>query len=107
MCQLILSLFHFRFTSVKAFRDAVSETADLAGQHEVISETLTSVVLTEIGNLVKEFKEDRKKVYSIKGHTNFPDSIMLSKLEIFSYDGTKREKFLVGEQFTLEKCAGF
>ncbi|XP_042210379.1 formin-binding protein 1-like isoform X3 [Homarus americanus] len=50
-----------QFTSVKAFRDAVSETADLAGQHEVISETLTAVVLAEITTLVKEFKEDRKK----------------------------------------------
>ena len=47
---------------MKAFRDAVSETADLAGQHEVISENLTTVVLVEIAALVKEMKEDRKKV---------------------------------------------
>lgn len=54
--------FFLRFTSVKAFRDAVSETADLAGQHEVISETLTANVYNEISTLIKELKEERKKV---------------------------------------------
>ncbi|KAK7081715.1 Formin-binding protein 1 [Halocaridina rubra] len=33
----------------------------MAGQHEVISETLTAVVLAEISTIVKEYKEDRKK----------------------------------------------
>ena len=52
----------FRFTFVKAFRNAVNETADLAGQHEVIAENLTLYIVQEINTQLKELKEERKKV---------------------------------------------
>lgn len=40
----------------------MGEVTDLAGQHEVIAEDLTSDVIKEITCLVKDFKEERKKV---------------------------------------------
>lgn len=38
------------------------EVNDLAGQHEVIAENLQSDVIKEIGHLVKDIKDERKKV---------------------------------------------
>lgn len=38
------------------------EVNDLAGQHEVIAENLQSDVIREINFLVKDIKEERKKV---------------------------------------------
>lgn len=40
----------------------MGEVTDLAGQHEVIAENLQSDVIKEITFLVKDFKEERKKV---------------------------------------------
>ena len=40
----------------------LTEVNDQAGQHEVVAENLTSAVAKEIVALVKDFKEDRKKV---------------------------------------------
>ncbi|XP_050714494.1 cdc42-interacting protein 4-like isoform X3 [Eriocheir sinensis] len=70
-----------QFTSVKAFRDAVNETADLAGQHEVISENLTTVVLADIAALVKEMKEDRKKHLADGGRVQQQLNHSLQQLE--------------------------
>lgn len=39
------------------------EVNDLAGQHEVIAENLQSDVIREINYLVKDIKEERKKVF--------------------------------------------
>ena len=50
---------------MRAFKDALCETADLAGQHEVIAETLNTSVVQEAHNLMKELKDDRKKVGAI------------------------------------------
>lgn len=40
----------------------MGEVTDLAGQHEVIAENLQSDVIKEITCLVKDLKEERKKV---------------------------------------------
>jgi hypothetical protein len=40
----------------------MTEVNDLAGQHEVIAENLQSNVIREVSILVKDFKEERKKV---------------------------------------------
>ncbi|KAK7580724.1 hypothetical protein V9T40_001353 [Parthenolecanium corni] len=53
--------FSIVFTSCKAFKKMMGEVTDLAGQHEVIAEDLTSDVIKEITCLVKDFKEERKK----------------------------------------------
>ncbi|KFD48625.1 hypothetical protein M513_10480 [Trichuris suis] len=50
------------FTSNIAFREILNELNDLAGQHEVMVEGFQDRVLTEITRLVKEFKEQRKRL---------------------------------------------
>jgi len=39
----------------------LNETNDLAGQHEVISESITSTVIKEIQQRIKETKEEKKR----------------------------------------------
>lgn len=48
----------------------MNEVNDLAGQHEVIAENLQTHIIREVNILVKDFKEDRKKVepFRIKPH---------------------------------------
>lgn len=41
----------------------LTEVNDQAGQHEVVAENLTSAVTKEIVALVKDLKEERKKVF--------------------------------------------
>jgi formin-binding protein 1 len=40
----------------------MNEVGDLAGQHELIAEDMTSTVLQELQLLVRNLKDDRKKV---------------------------------------------
>ena len=40
----------------------IGEIHDIAGQHEVIVENLTSIILRDIQLLVQQVKQDRKKV---------------------------------------------
>lgn len=42
----------------------MEEVSDLAGQHEVIAENLQAHVINELAILVKDFREERKKVWS-------------------------------------------
>ena len=51
-----------RLTCQRSFKDVLNEVNDQAGQHELVAENLTSAVTKEIGVLVKDFKEDRKRV---------------------------------------------
>lgn len=51
-----------RYSTCKAFKAMLCEVNDLAGQHEVIAENLQSDVIREINYLVKDIKEERKKV---------------------------------------------
>lgn len=52
----------FRFSFQKAFIGVVKETDDLAGQHELISETLIDKIWKELHLLHNELKADRRKV---------------------------------------------
>lgn len=40
----------------------MTEVNDLAGQHEVIAENLQSDIIREVTILIKDFKDERKKV---------------------------------------------
>uniref|UniRef100_A0ABD2W0D1 Formin-binding protein 1-like n=1 Tax=Trichogramma kaykai TaxID=54128 RepID=A0ABD2W0D1_9HYME len=51
----------YQYSPCKAFRKELNEVNDQAGQREVIAENLQANVLRELGLLVKEFKDDRKK----------------------------------------------
>lgn len=49
------------FTYCKAFTQALKEVADMAGQHEVIAENLSSQIAKEISIISKELREERKR----------------------------------------------
>ena len=52
----------FRFSFQKAFIGVVKETDDLAGQHELIVESLTEKVYKEFHSLHNELKTERRRV---------------------------------------------
>ncbi|XP_050533254.1 formin-binding protein 1-like isoform X2 [Daktulosphaira vitifoliae] len=52
----------YQYSTCKAFKGMLCEVNDLAGQHEVIAENLQSDVIREINFLVKDIKEERKKL---------------------------------------------
>ncbi|XP_025416609.1 formin-binding protein 1 isoform X4 [Sipha flava] len=52
----------YQYSPCKAFKAMLCEVNDLAGQHEVIAENLQSDVIREINYLVKDIKEERKKL---------------------------------------------
>nr|CAD7258378.1 unnamed protein product [Timema shepardi] len=52
----------FSYSSGQAFKHVMTEINDLAGQHEVIAENMQANVIREVSVLVKDFKEERKKL---------------------------------------------
>ncbi|NXA92699.1 FNBP1 protein, partial [Melanocharis versteri] len=50
----------YRYTSTRAFLATLNETNDYAGQHEVISENMTSLITAELTRYVQELKQERK-----------------------------------------------
>lgn len=51
-----------RYTSTRAFLATLNEMNDYAGQHEVISENMTSLITGELTRYVQELKQERKSV---------------------------------------------
>jgi len=51
----------YQFTATKAFKLMLNEINDLAGQHEVIAENLSTAVVADLTTLVKSMKDDRRK----------------------------------------------
>ncbi|XP_046670804.1 formin-binding protein 1-like isoform X1 [Homalodisca vitripennis] len=51
----------YQYSPCKAFKSAMQELSDLAGQHEVIAENLQQDVIREVTILVKDMKDERKK----------------------------------------------
>ncbi|XP_034997557.1 formin-binding protein 1 isoform X9 [Hippoglossus stenolepis] len=49
-----------KFTFCRAFLTTLNELNDYAGQHEVISENLTSQIITELSRYLQELKSERK-----------------------------------------------
>lgn len=58
MCSLL------RYTACKAFLSTLNEMNDYAGQHEVISENMTSQITVDLMRYVQELKQERKSVMS-------------------------------------------
>ncbi|XP_063000933.1 formin-binding protein 1 isoform X11 [Elgaria multicarinata webbii] len=50
----------YKYSSCRAFLATLSEMNDYAGQHEVISENMTSQITTELARYVQELKQERK-----------------------------------------------
>ncbi|KAM8934284.1 formin-binding protein 1 [Pelodytes ibericus] len=49
-----------KYTSCKAFQTTLNEMNDYAGQHEVISENMTTQITAELTRFVQELKQERK-----------------------------------------------
>lgn len=56
-----LNLMVCRYTSWQAFRNVLKEIGDLAGQREIVAETLQAKVIHGISLLSKNLRDDRKK----------------------------------------------
>ncbi|KAH7977547.1 hypothetical protein HPB49_002290 [Dermacentor silvarum] len=52
------------YTSSKAFCLVLNEINDIAGQHELIAENLSTSINREVATLIKELKEERKRLLS-------------------------------------------
>ena len=50
-----------QFTYTRAYVALLNELGDQAGQHEVVAENLSTQVSHELGQLVKQIREDRRK----------------------------------------------
>ncbi|XP_041430735.1 formin-binding protein 1 homolog isoform X21 [Xenopus laevis] len=50
-----------KYTSCKAFQTTLNEMNDYAGQHEVISENMASLITVELTRFVQELKQERKQ----------------------------------------------
>ncbi|XP_053415704.1 formin-binding protein 1 isoform X11 [Nycticebus coucang] len=50
----------YKYTSCKAFISTLNEMNDYAGQHEVISENMTSQIIGDLARYVQELKQERK-----------------------------------------------
>jgi len=50
-----------QFTATKAFKLMLNEINDLAGQHEVIAENLSTAVVSDLNQLIRSLKDDRRK----------------------------------------------
>nr|XP_033816200.1 formin-binding protein 1 isoform X3 [Geotrypetes seraphini] len=50
----------YKYTSCKAFQTTLTEMADYAGQHEIISETMTMQITAELTRFVQELKQEKK-----------------------------------------------
>ncbi|XP_059266535.1 formin-binding protein 1 isoform X9 [Mustela nigripes] len=53
----------YRYTACKAFLSTLNEMNDYAGQHEVISENMTSNITVELARYVQELKQERKSYF--------------------------------------------
>ncbi len=51
-----------RFTYTTTYLNLLKELGDQAGQHEVVAENLSTHVVQELATLVKQLKDDRRKV---------------------------------------------
>ncbi|XP_069603620.1 formin-binding protein 1 isoform X18 [Ranitomeya imitator] len=52
-----------KYTSCKAFQTTLNEMNDYAGQHEVVSENMTSMIMAELTRFVQELKQERKSSF--------------------------------------------
>ncbi|XP_074601103.1 uncharacterized protein LOC141855105 [Brevipalpus obovatus] len=72
-----------QYTYVKAFMMMLDEISDLAGQHEVIAETMMQAIVKQVGQIAKDMKEERKRILT---------------------DGAKNQQILQGSLLQLDKA---
>ena len=65
MCPVwkgVVCVLFCRYTACQAFLATLNEMNDYAGQHELISENMTSQMIVELVRYVQELKQERKSV---------------------------------------------
>lgn len=55
-------LLHCSFTSTKGFLSMMNELNDIAGQHEMIAENISSQIVSDLAQLIQSMRQDRKRV---------------------------------------------
>ena len=60
----------------------LNEINDLAGQHEVIAENLSTAVVSDLNILVKSMRDDRRKVRKLSSLSLFMYFILHCHIEI-------------------------
>ena len=55
-------LLRYSFTSVKGFLSMMNELNDIAGQHEMIAENISSQIVSDLAQLIQSMRQDRKRV---------------------------------------------
>jgi len=89
----------YQFTATKAFKLMLNEINDLAGQHEVIAENLSTAVVSDLTILVKSMKEDRRKFLQEGARLQAGLTLSLTSL---AKTKEKYEKAFVGSERALE-----
>ncbi|XP_076346744.1 formin-binding protein 1-like isoform X3 [Tachypleus tridentatus] len=92
----------YQFSSCKAFLHMLNEVSDMAGQHELIAENMTTQIVKEINNLVKEFKDERKRHLheGSKLHAQLQASLAQLDKAKKAYEKAFREAEKAQENFT-------
>ncbi|XP_053206294.1 formin-binding protein 1-like isoform X2 [Panonychus citri] len=90
-----------QFSYLKAFMMMLQEITDLAGQHEVIAENMMGVIVKQIALLVKEMKEERKRILNEgqKHQTTLAGSLAQLDKAKKSYEKAYREAEKAQENF--------
>lgn len=83
--SFIRSYFFYRFTSWQAFRNVLREISDLAGQREIIAESLQAQVINAITLLSKNLRDERKK--ALNDGSTYQQNL---SLQIAALDRAKR-----------------
>lgn len=74
----------YKFTGIKAFSMMLNEVNDMAGQHELIAENLSTAVVADLSTLIKSLKDDRRRQLQVKMHINYCIYPISAWLNIFS-----------------------
>lgn len=87
---------YYKLSSYQAFNKMTKEITDLAGQHEMIAENLTTDIVKEISILVKLLKDERKK-YLHEG-TKLQNNLQVSIAQLEKAKRTYEKAFKEAEK---------
>ncbi|XP_075690655.1 formin-binding protein 1 [Rhinoderma darwinii] len=91
-----------KYTSCKSFQTTLNEMNDYAGQHEVISENVTSQIMAELTRFVQELKQERKSVSSERFMSQ-PSCLISALLDVGSDAELAAAVDMLGIVLLLEK----
>ncbi|OTF73113.1 formin-binding protein 1-like protein, partial [Euroglyphus maynei] len=88
-------------TVIKAFNKSLKEITDIAGQHEIIAEELSLNIVKEIGTVLKELKDERKRYLQegTKLQNSLQQTISMLEKSKRSYEKAFRESEKAHENY--------